>query len=105
MSLMRSTSSGHTSTHTVHPLSAMHLASSTTTGTVVLVVARGMVILLFALGFSALDADALFVVKVLLVLGDRNHVRLHCTLLACHARHLVLHRSVWQNQFSLFFSG
>src|SRR5439155_17916500 len=41
-SLIRSTSRGHTSTQTVHPLSAMHLASSTMTGTVVGVWAIGM---------------------------------------------------------------
>jgi hypothetical protein len=41
MSLILSTSSGQTSTQTVHPFSAMHFSLSTTTGTVVRVCAKG----------------------------------------------------------------
>src|ERR1700759_397206 len=101
---MRSTSSGQTSTQTVQPLSAMHFASSTTTGTAVEVVASGMkrfpsvcllpprlrggrggVLFGSARSPPALPevgegkcstrrADALLVVEALLLVGDRDDV-------------------------------
>src|SRR5579863_283382 len=94
MSLMRSTSSGQTSTQTVQPLSAMHFASSTTTGTVVLEVASGMAEPFALCCRSDADPDALLVVEVLLIFGDRDHVRLHCALLAHHAAVLLLQQRV-----------
>src|SRR5437868_2926743 len=86
MSLMRSTSSGQTSTQTVQPLSAMHFASSTTTGTAVCVLARGIDRLQAQKRDkdSGGGADALLVVEILFVLGDRDDVRFHRALFAGH---------------------
>src|SRR5579863_1129213 len=94
MSLMRSTSSGQTSTQTVQPLSAMHFASSTTTGTVVLVVASGIAGPFALCCRSDADPDALLVVEVLLIFSDRDHVGLHCALLAYHAAVLLSQQRV-----------
>src|SRR3954454_23216701 len=96
MSLMRSTSSGQTSTQTVQPLSAMHLASSTTTGTEVWVLARGIgVAPVEERGLaSGGGADALLVVEVLLVLGDRHDVGLDGALLADHPAVLLAEQRV-----------
>src|SRR5689334_13737655 len=84
ISLMRSTSCGQTSTQTVHPLSAMHFSLSTTTGTLVGVLASGMMKLPCSFDGSSPRFDALALVGVLLAVFDRDDVRIDGSLFAGH---------------------
>src|ERR1700683_5490191 len=78
------------------PLSAMHFASSTTTGTDVFVVASGMICLLLRLRrhASGRRVDALLVVEIFLVGGDRHDIGGYGALLAGHSAILLAQERV-----------